>query len=251
MRLSKRGERLTVDLSGSADQVAGALNVPWASTLAAVAYVVRAVTDPSIPANEGTLAPVTVICPEGSVLRPRPPSAVSVRHLTIQRLADVMVRAAATLWPDRVPVAGHFVGFFSLMAVGPSPRDGRPVVLQDVVGGGTGAHAGGPGLDGVDTHLSNVGLLPAEVCETEYPWRLVRSELLPRSAGRGRWRGGLGVRRTYEVLGSSPAGRPVLRADGPALAAVGRRRRRRRNGDEAARPRPAAVVGCASRRRAR
>jgi N-methylhydantoinase B len=86
------------------------------------------------------------------------------------------------------------------MAVGPSPRDGRPVVLQDVVGGGTGAHARGPGLDAVDTHLSNVGLLSAEVCETEYPWRLVRSELLPGSGGRGRWEGGRGVRRTYEVL---------------------------------------------------
>jgi N-methylhydantoinase B len=200
VRLSKRGDLLKVDLSGSATQVAGALNMPWASTLASVAYVVRAVTDPTIPANEGTLAPVDIICPEGSVLRPRPPAAVSVRHLTSQRLADVMIRAAAALWPDRVAVAGHFVGFFSLMAVGPSPRDGRPVVLQDVVGGGTGAHAGGPGLDAVDTHLSNVGLLPAEVCETEYPWRLVRSELLPGSAGRGRWSGGLGIRRTYEVL---------------------------------------------------
>jgi N-methylhydantoinase B len=200
VKLEKRGDRLTVDLSGSSDQVQGGLNVPWASTLASVAYLVRAVTDPTIPTNEGTLAPVDVVCPEGSVLRPRPPAAVSVRHLTIQRLADVMIRAATSLWSERVPVAGHFVGFFSLMAVGPSPRDGRPVVLQDVVGGGTGAHAGGPGLDAVDTHLSNVGLLPAEVCEMEYPWRLVRSELLPGSRGRGRWPGGRGVRRTYEVL---------------------------------------------------
>ena len=200
VRLEKHGDRLTVDLSRSSAQVAGGLNVPWASTLAAVAYLVRAITDATIPANEGTLAPVIVVCPEGSVLRPQPPAAVSVRHLTIQRLADVMLRAATSLWPEQLPAAGHFVGFFSLMAVGPSPRDGRPVVLQDVVGGGTGAHDGGPGLDAVDTHLSNVGLLSAEVCETEYPWRLVRSELLARSGGRGRWPGGRGVRRTYEVL---------------------------------------------------
>jgi N-methylhydantoinase B len=200
VRLEKRGDRLTVDLSGSSGQVQGGLNVPWASTLAAITYLVRVVTDPTIPTNEGTLAPIVVVCAEGSIFRPRPPAAVSVRHLTIQRLADVMVRAATFVWPERVPVAGHFVGFFSLMAVGPSPHDGRPVVLQDVVGGGTGAHAGGPGLDAADTHLSNVGLLPAEVCETEYPWRLVRSELLPGSGGRGRWAGGRGVRRTYEVL---------------------------------------------------
>ena len=209
VRLAKRGERLTVDLSGSAGEVAGAVNNPWASTLACIAYVIRAVSDPTIPANDGTLRPVEIVCPEGSVLRPTRPAAVSVRHLTCQRLADTLVRAAARLWPE-VAVAGHFVGFFSIMAEGPSPRTGRPVVLQDVVGGGTGAHGprrfpdgrlepGGDGLDGVDTHLSNVGLLSAEVCELEYPWRLVRSELIAGSEGRGRWSGGRGLRRTYEV----------------------------------------------------
>jgi N-methylhydantoinase B len=193
VRLAKRGERLTVDLSGSAGEVAGAVNNPWASTLACIAYVIRAVSDPTIPANDGTLRPVEIVCPEGSVLRPTRPAAVSVRHLTCQRLADTLVRAAARLWPE-VAVAGHFVGFFSIMAEGPSPRTGRPVVLQDVV-----LEPGGDGLDGVDTHLSNVGLLSAEVCELEYPWRLVRSELIAGSEGRGRWSGGRGLRRTYEV----------------------------------------------------
>jgi len=96
------------------------------------------------------------------------------------------------------------------MAEGRSPKTGRPVVLQDVVGGGTGAHGprddhpGGDGLDGVDTYMSNVALLSAEVCETEYPWRLVRSELVPGTAGSGRHRGGRGVRRTYQVTGREP-----------------------------------------------
>jgi len=216
-RLTKTGDRLTVDLSGSAGQVPGGLNNPWASTRACVAYLVRAVAGSDIPANDGALRPVTIVCPEGSILHPRRPAAVSVRHLSCQRLADTMIRAAARLWPD-LPVAGHFVGFFSLMAEGPSPRTGRSVVLQDVVGGGTGAHGprrlpsgavvpGGDGLDAVDTHMSNVGLLSAEVCELEYPWRLVRSELVPGSEGRGRWSGGLGVRRTYEVLA---AAQPVV-----------------------------------------
>jgi N-methylhydantoinase B len=210
VQLTKRADSLTVDLSGSSSQVAGGINVPWASTLASVAYLVRAITGPTIPANDGTLRPVSIVCPEGSVLNPRSPAAVSVRHLTIQRLADTMVRAAAALWPE-VAVAGHFVGFFSLMAEGPSPRTGRPTVLQDVVGGGSGAHGprrypdgrvapGGPGLDAVDTHLSNVGLLSAEVCEVEYPWRLIASEISRGSAGNGHWPGGRGIRRTYQVL---------------------------------------------------
>jgi N-methylhydantoinase B len=210
VRLSKEADTLTVDLS-AAPASPGALNVPWASTVATVLYVVRAVCDPTIPANEGVLRALRIHAPLGTLFNPRPPAAVSVRHLACQRLADLLLRAAATLWPEAVPLAGHFVGFFSLMAVGPSPRTGRPVVLQDVVGGGTGAHGprrlpqgawqeGGDGLDGVDTHLSNVGLLPAEVCELEYPWRLWRSELVAGSGGRGRWRGGRGIRRVYEAL---------------------------------------------------
>jgi hypothetical protein len=41
-------------------------------------------------------------------------------------------------------------------------------VLSDILGGGTGAHAHGPGLDGVDTYMANVGLMPVEVAETNY-----------------------------------------------------------------------------------
>jgi N-methylhydantoinase B len=212
-RLEKRGDRLTVDLSGSAAQVRGGINNPWASTRACVAFLVKTIADPDSPQNDGTLAPVTILCPEGGVLNPRRPAAVSVRHLTCQRLADVLLEAAGRLWPE-LQVGASFVGFFSLMAEGLSPKTGRPTVIQDVVGGGSGGHGprgdrpGGPGLDGVDTYMSNVALLPAEVCETEYPWRIVRSELVEGSGGRGRFDGGRGLRRTYEVLGD--ASQPVV-----------------------------------------
>jgi N-methylhydantoinase B len=208
-RLEKRGMRLTVDLRGTAPQVAGGVNNPWASTRACVAFLVKTITDREAPMNDGSLLPVTILCPEGSLLNPRRPAAVSVRHLTCQRLADVLLTAAGRIWPD-LEVGASFVGFFSLMAEGRSPKTGRPVVIQDVVGGGTGGHGprddrpGDDGLDAVDTYMSNVALLPAEVCETEYPWRLVRSELVTGSGGRGRWDGGRGLRRTYEVLGERP-----------------------------------------------
>ncbi|MEX2135642.1 MAG: hydantoinase B/oxoprolinase family protein [Chloroflexota bacterium] len=207
-RLEKLGDELTVDLSGTAMQVAGGINNPWSSTRACVAYLLKAVTDQDAPQNDGSLRPVTIVCPEGSLLNPRRPAAVSVRHLTCQRLADVLLAAAGRLWPE-LRIGASFVGFFSIMAAGPSPKTGRTVVIQDVVGGGSGAHGphgdrpGGPGTDGVDTYMSNVALLPAEVCEIEYPWRLVRSELVDGSEGRGRWHGGRGLRRTYQVLGEA------------------------------------------------
>lgn len=198
-RLTKEGERLTVDLSGTSDQVGGAMNVPWASTRAAVVFVLRAMTNPGMTTNDGVLRVLDIICPEGTLLNPRSPAAVSVRHNTCQRLADTLVRAAAGLWPTQA-VASSTVAFFGMNLESRSRRTGAESVMAEVVGGGTGANRYGDGLDGVDTYLANVGLMPVEVAETDYSVRILRTELIPGSQGRGRFNGGLGIRREYEIL---------------------------------------------------
>ena len=71
--LRKDGDRLVADLSGTAAQVRGAMNVPWASTRAAVVYAVRAMTDPGLAANDGILRAIEIICPQGQ--RAQPPGA--------------------------------------------------------------------------------------------------------------------------------------------------------------------------------
>jgi N-methylhydantoinase B len=198
-RITKERDRLKVDLSGSARQVAGAFNVPWASTRASVVYALRAMTDPSMTANDGLLRPLRIICPRGSVLNPDPPAAVSVRHNTCQRLADVLVRAFSELWPSRA-VASSTVTFAAMNLSSSAPTTGHRSVLSDVLGGGTGAHPYGPGLDGVDTYMANVGLMPVEVAETNYSVRVLRTELIEGSQGRGTHEGGRGIRREYLVL---------------------------------------------------
>ena len=198
-RLAKRRDRLTVDLSGSAPQVAGAFNVPWASTRAAVVYALRAMVDPSMTTNDGILRPLEIVCPLGTVLNPEHPAAVSVRNNTCQRLADVLVRAFSTLWPER-SVASSTVTFVGINVSSRSPLTGRASVLSDVIGGGTGAHAEGDGLDGVDTYMANVGLMPVEVAETNYSVRILRTELIEGSQGRGLHEGGRGLRREYQIL---------------------------------------------------
>jgi len=198
-RIVKERDRLTVDLSGSARQVAGAFNVPWASTRASVVYSLRAMTDPSMTANDGLLRPLRIVCPRGTVLNPEPPAAVSVRHNTCQRLADVLVRAFSEMWPSRA-VASSTVTFAAMNLSSRSPSTGHRSVLSDVLGGGTGAHPDGPGLDGVDTYMANVGLMPVEVAETNYSVRFLRTELIEGSQGRGTHDGGRGIRREYLVL---------------------------------------------------
>ncbi len=204
VRLAKHGDRLVADLSGSAPQVRGAMNVPWASTRASVVYAVRAMTDPARSTNDGVLRAVEITCPRGTVLNPDPPAAVSVRHNTCQRLADTLIRAASEIWPDRA-IASSTVAFFGMNLASRSPRTGAMSVMAEVVGGGTGAHAAGDGLDGVDTYMANVGLMPVEVAESSYSVRILRTELIAGSQGDGTFRGGLGIRREYQVLGEDSA----------------------------------------------
>jgi N-methylhydantoinase B len=65
------------------------------------------------------------------------------------------------------------------------------------------AYGGGMGHDGASataTHLSNLHITPIEILESEYPCRVACFDLVPDSGGAGQWRGGLSLRREYELL---------------------------------------------------
>lgn len=190
---------LHVDLTGTGDQVRMALNSPWASTHASAYFAVRCFVGPEIPLNEGFMRRIKVKCPEGTILRPRFPAAVSARHLTEQRQAEVLCRVLGELRPDRAVASSH-VSFPSIVMRATDKRTGRVTMLSDMVGGGGGARRTGPGDDGIDTYTSNCAILPAEVAELEYPWRLERVSLVDDSAGVGAHRGGRAIRRDYVLL---------------------------------------------------
>ena len=97
-RISKRSDRLVVDLSGSAPQVRGAMNVPWASTRASVVYAVRAMTDPGShhqrrhPAGDRDHLPAgygAEPAPSRRGLRPAQHLPAAGRHPDPGRLADL------------------------------------------------------------------------------------------------------------------------------------------------------------------
>jgi N-methylhydantoinase B len=65
------------------------------------------------------------------------------------------------------------------------------------------AYGGGMGHDGATataTHLSNLHTTPIEILESEFPCRITRFDLVADSGGAGQWRGGLAMRREYELL---------------------------------------------------
>ena len=73
-----------------------------------MAFAIRAVTDPTLPANGGTLRPVHVVAPPGTVVAALPPVAVGAGNVEVsQRVADVCLAALAQAQPERVGAASQ------------------------------------------------------------------------------------------------------------------------------------------------
>jgi N-methylhydantoinase B len=212
---------LHVDLDASSAQSPGGINVPWASSHAAVYFGVRAFCGSAVPQNDGLTRHVHLHCGDGSLLRPRFPAAVSTRHIAVQRLTDVVVEALGDLLGARAVAAAH-VSFPTFVIQATDPRNGRVTILTDILGGGGGARPLAPGDAAIDSYTSNCALLPAEIAELEYPWRIERTELVEGSGGAGAQPGGAGMLRDYTLLADDGYGIYYVEQTNPAFAARGR-----------------------------
>ena len=206
-KLTVKGDALEVDFTGTSDQRANALNCPIASTVSMVSYAVKAVLAPDGTQNGGCTRPIQVTAPEGSVLNPTRPAAVGSRHYSQQAVAEAVLKALVPLSPE-LAYSGSQIAFPALKAGGfdrrPERLGGRNdapyFAITDLLGGGGAATSRGDGMNGIDTHGGNCEILSAEVMERVCPIRVIRTELVADSGGRGQFRGGLGIRRDYELL---------------------------------------------------
>lgn len=188
------------DFSGSSTQVQGPLNAVFSVTLSAVYYVVRCVTDPSIPANAGCFKPIDVRAPTGTIVNAEAPAPVAGGNVeTSTRIVDVSLKAFSDIVPQRVCAACQ--GTMNNVTIGGmDPRTGNFFTYYETVAGGFGARYNKDGIDGIHSHMTNTLNTPVEALESAYPLRVRRYELVKGSSGRGRFRGGAGVRRETEIL---------------------------------------------------
>jgi N-methylhydantoinase B len=193
-----RGDSMTFDFTGTDPQVRGPFNSVPASTMSAVFYAIRAISDPSIPNNGGCFRAVDVVLPEGTIVNPRPPAPVSCRTATIKRIADTILGALVRALPERMPAANS--GTLLVMAFGGrDPESDRPFVASELAAGGMGARAAKDGIDVIETDVSNCMNIPIESVEMNFPLRIMRARLWSDSGGAGRFRGGLGLEKVYEA----------------------------------------------------
>jgi N-methylhydantoinase B/oxoprolinase/acetone carboxylase alpha subunit len=194
------GEEITFYFTGTDAQRPGNMNAVEAVTVSAVAFAIRAVSDPTLPANGGTMRPVRVVAPAGSVVAAAPPVAVGAGNVEVsQRVADVCLAALARARPGAVGAASQGTMNNVLLGGDASASAGRAWVHYETVGGGQGGRPWADGMSGVHTAMTNTLDTPVEALERALPLRVRRYGLRRGSGGDGMHVGGDGIWRELEA----------------------------------------------------
>ena len=192
MKVTKLGDGLHFDMSGSSPPCRGPMNSVIATTRSSIYLAVKHVF-PEVPINAGTFAPLDIKDPDGTFLYARYPRPVSGCAAEVsQRIAEAVFSALAKALPEQLFAAP--AGTSGNLSVGGlDPKSGRPYVMYVISGGGYGGNAHG---DGISNGCSTIGIsktTPVEIMEQRYPVLFEEFSLHENSGGAGEHRGGFGV----------------------------------------------------------
>lgn len=202
VRVEKRGEEVTIDLSDVAKQVRGFYNSGVTTGIACAQVAFKCLASPTdYPVNEGSFRNLKVIMPMGTVVSAERPAPMRVWMTYPMTVIDTIFRAMSKAIPHRV-AGGHHADLVFPNIHGINPTDGKFYIVGiGPLGGGWGAKATEDGMSATvcindgDTHNS-----PTEQLEAKYPVLVERYMLREDSGGAGRFRGGLGCEQVVQAL---------------------------------------------------
>ncbi len=199
VRVTVEGEQMHVDLTESDDAQAGPINCGEAQAISAARVAYKLLINPDNPPDGGAFRALSVAVRPGSVLGAQEPSPCQWYFTPLGLLIDLVVKALADVLPDRA--AGASYGDSMIVSLsGMDPRNGRPWLDLEPTVGGWGGWQGSDGESGLINNVNgSLKDLPIEVFETKYPMRLTHYGFRADSGGAGRWRGGNGIIREYQV----------------------------------------------------
>ena len=199
LTVTRQGDGLTFDFSGSSLPCMGPMNSVRATTYSSVYLAMRHIF-PDVPISAGAFEPLTITGIEGTFLDahyPRPVSGCAAE--VSQRIAEAVFAAMVQALPDRVTAApAGTSGNFGLG--GHDPERGRDFVMYQISGGGYGGNAD---HDGLTNGCSTIGISkapPVEIMEQNFPVLYRRYALHEGSGGAGMHRGGFGLDYEIELL---------------------------------------------------
>ena len=223
LNVTRDGDELTFDFSGSSLPCAGPMNSVQATTFSSVYLALRHIF-PDVPLSAGAFEPLRITGHEGTFLDahyPRPVSGCAAE--VSQRIAEAVFAALVQAVPKLVTAApAGTSGNFGLG--GHDPEKGRDFVMYQISGGGYGGDAH---HDGLSNGCSTIGISkapPVEIMEQTFPVLYRRYALHEGSGGAGQHRGGFGLDYEIELLRGTARASFVMDhgRTGPQGAAGGR-----------------------------
>jgi N-methylhydantoinase B len=201
VRVVKKGEEMTIDLSQVAKQVRGFYNSGTTTGYSCAQVAYKCLTSPTdYPINEGSFRSLKVVLAPGTVVSAVKPAAMRWWMTFPMTVVDTVFKAMERAVPDRT-IAAHHADLCVALINGISPKDGR-LFLAGIgpSGGGFGAKLTEDGMSATvcmndgDTHNH-----PVEQMEAKYPLLFERHALREDSGGAGRYRGGLGTEQVVQA----------------------------------------------------
>jgi N-methylhydantoinase B len=206
-RVTVAGSEVTVDLTGSDDQVIGFINSSHANMQSAVTMAFAFLLDPDCARNAGAFRPLHVIAREGSVVwaREGAPVTLCTSHCS-DEIVEAIIVALQPACPERV--MGGWGRRFRVAIDGRDPRNRRRFIWHMFhARPGAGASIAGDGWHNSGEFHTAGGLKfgSIEVAEARFPLLFESHEFNLGSGGAGRHRGGDGGAMWLRIETDGPA----------------------------------------------
>jgi N-methylhydantoinase B len=199
VRVTVKDGEVEFDFTGSDPQGRGPVNIRLALVEACCFQVLIGLIDPNLRYSDAAFDAVHIKTNKGTVVDPHAPAPCSSYMKTCMTVIDMLMEAFGPVVPGRAAAySGGSGGGLTVDWRGEKriPRGNQ----YEIYGSAYGGSASQDGASGTTVHLSNIYVTPIEIVETEFPCRVTRYELIPGSGGDGKFRGGLAMRRIYELL---------------------------------------------------
>ncbi len=195
--------RVILDFDGTDPQSAASINFYLNENMFKMFFGIYMIMvfDPQILFNDGFYDLIDVRIPEGSLLKPKFPAALSGRTHALGRIFDILGGLLGQKTPEFLNAAG-FSSSPHLFYSGWDNREGKSGEWFQLFQIGFGGIPGRPMGDGPDGHSLWPGFtnVPNEFLERYFPLRIERYATEPDSGGAGKHRGGNGIHMTYRFL---------------------------------------------------
>ncbi len=193
---------VTIDFTGSSGASPHGINVVMNYTHAYATFAVRSCLNPEQPNNHGSLAPIKVTAPKGSIVNAAYPSPLNARHVVGMFVPMPILKALHQVMPHRVLAEGS--GAVWTVQIQGKRSNGEAFTSSMFnYSGGMGARETKSGPSAT-CYPTGVAAVPVEILEASIPIVFDRRELRPGSGGEGRSRGGDGQIVGFRMLTDQP-----------------------------------------------